>query len=129
MDLTAGLQPERRARVEARLRTNLMAWLTTVNRVASPAPSGPTGSAAPDHAADRAADPGRGAGVAHVGLRTDRGPPGPRVRTARGPGDCATAPAPFRPAAPPGSPGAARAPQCRDLWAAHRADAAAARPS
>src|SRR5262245_39053449 len=98
-------------------------------RVASPAPSGPTGSAAPDHAADRAADPGRGAGVAHVGLRTDRRPPGPRVRTARGPGDCATAPAPFRPAAPPGSPGAARAPQCRDLWAAHRADAAAARPS
>lgn len=31
MDLTADLTPERRARVEARLQTNLMAWLTTVN--------------------------------------------------------------------------------------------------
>jgi len=31
MGLTAGLSSERRARVEARLRTNLMAWLTTVN--------------------------------------------------------------------------------------------------
>jgi len=36
MDLTAGLQPERRARVEARLRTNLMAWLTTVNPAGRP---------------------------------------------------------------------------------------------
>ena len=31
MGLTADLPSERRARVEARLRTNLMAWLTTVN--------------------------------------------------------------------------------------------------
>ena len=36
MDLTAGLQLERRARVEARLRTNLMAWLTTVNQAGRP---------------------------------------------------------------------------------------------
>src|SRR5262249_563713 len=36
MDLTAGLQPERRARVESRLRTNLMAWLTTVNPAGRP---------------------------------------------------------------------------------------------
>ena len=36
MDLTAGLQLERRARVEARLRTNLMAWLTTVNPAGRP---------------------------------------------------------------------------------------------
>jgi PPOX class probable F420-dependent enzyme len=36
MDLTAGLQPERRARVEARLSTNLMAWLTTVNPAGRP---------------------------------------------------------------------------------------------
>lgn len=31
MELTAHLPAERRARVEARLQTNLMAWLTTVN--------------------------------------------------------------------------------------------------
>jgi len=36
MDLTAGLQPERRARVEVRLRTNLMAWLATVNPAGRP---------------------------------------------------------------------------------------------
>ena len=36
MDLTAGLQPERRARVEARLSTNLMARLTTVNPAGRP---------------------------------------------------------------------------------------------
>lgn len=36
MDMTAGLQPERRARVEARLSTNLMAWLTTVNPAGRP---------------------------------------------------------------------------------------------
>ena len=36
MDLTAGLQPERRARVGARLRTNLMAWLTTVSPAGKP---------------------------------------------------------------------------------------------
>jgi PPOX class probable F420-dependent enzyme len=36
MDLTARLQPERRARVEARLSTNLMAWLTTVNPAGRP---------------------------------------------------------------------------------------------
>src|SRR5262249_29040620 len=97
-------------------------------RVASPATSGTTGPAAPDDPAHGAADPGRGARVAHVGLRADRRPPGPRVRDARGPRDGAAAPAPVRPAAPPGSAGAARAPQCRDLWAADRADAAAARP-
>ena len=34
--MTAGLQPERRARVEARLSTNLMAWLTTVNPAGRP---------------------------------------------------------------------------------------------
>ena len=36
MDLTAGLPAERRARVEARLQTNLMAWLTTVNASGRP---------------------------------------------------------------------------------------------
>jgi PPOX class probable F420-dependent enzyme len=36
MDLTAGLPAERRARVEARLQTNLMAWLTTVNATGRP---------------------------------------------------------------------------------------------
>ena len=36
MDLTAGLQPERRARVETRLSTNLMAWLTTVSPAGRP---------------------------------------------------------------------------------------------
>ena len=34
--MTAGLQPERRARVEARLSTNLMAWLTTDNSAGRP---------------------------------------------------------------------------------------------
>ena len=96
--------------------------------IASPATSGPPGPAAPAHPAQGTADPGRGARVAHVGLRADRRPPGSRVRDARGPRNGAAAPAPVRPAAPAGSPGAARAPQCRDLWAAHRADAAAARP-
>jgi len=96
--------------------------------IASPATSDPPGPAAPAHPAQGTADPGRGARVAHVGLRADRRPPGSRVRDARGPRNSAAAPAPVRPAAPAGSPGAARAPQCRDLWAAHRADAAAARP-
>jgi PPOX class probable F420-dependent enzyme len=36
MNMTAGLHPERRARVEARLSTNLMAWLTTVNPAGRP---------------------------------------------------------------------------------------------
>ena len=36
MDLTADLPDERRARVETRLRTNLMAWLTTVNTSGRP---------------------------------------------------------------------------------------------
>ena len=36
MDLTVGLQPERCARVEVRLSTNLMAWLTTVNPAGRP---------------------------------------------------------------------------------------------
>jgi PPOX class probable F420-dependent enzyme len=31
MELTVGLAPERRTRVESRLTTNLMAWLTTVS--------------------------------------------------------------------------------------------------
>ena len=36
MELTAGLPPDRRDRVEARLQTNLMAWLTTVNASGRP---------------------------------------------------------------------------------------------
>jgi PPOX class probable F420-dependent enzyme len=36
MALTAQLSEERRARVEARLQTNLMAWLTTVNPAGRP---------------------------------------------------------------------------------------------
>ena len=36
MELTAGLDAERRARVEARLATNLMAWLTTVSPAGRP---------------------------------------------------------------------------------------------
>src|SRR5213593_4890406 len=96
--------------------------------LASASTSRAAGPAAPDRAARRAADPGRGAGVADVGLRAHRGPPGPRVRDPRGPGHGPADPATLGPAAPTGSPGTARAPQRRDLWAAHRADAAAARP-
>ena len=36
MDLTAGLPADRRARVETRLQTNLMAWLTTVSATGRP---------------------------------------------------------------------------------------------
>jgi PPOX class probable F420-dependent enzyme len=36
VELTAALPTERRAHVEARLRTNLMAWLTTVNAAGRP---------------------------------------------------------------------------------------------
>lgn len=36
MDLTAGLPADRRARVETRLQTNLMAWLSTVNATGRP---------------------------------------------------------------------------------------------
>jgi PPOX class probable F420-dependent enzyme len=36
MELTADLPDDRRARVETRLQTNLMAWLTTVNPAARP---------------------------------------------------------------------------------------------
>jgi PPOX class probable F420-dependent enzyme len=36
MEMTADLTTERRDRVEARLRTNLMAWLTTVNASGRP---------------------------------------------------------------------------------------------
>jgi PPOX class probable F420-dependent enzyme len=36
MDLTADLAPDRRERVETRLRTNLMAWLTTVSPAGRP---------------------------------------------------------------------------------------------
>jgi PPOX class probable F420-dependent enzyme len=36
MELTAHLQPDRRARVETRLQTNLMAWLTTVSPAGRP---------------------------------------------------------------------------------------------
>jgi PPOX class probable F420-dependent enzyme len=36
MELTAGLPADRRARVETRLHTNLMAWLTTVNASGRP---------------------------------------------------------------------------------------------
>lgn len=36
MHFTADLPPERRARVEARIQTNLMAWLTTVNPAGQP---------------------------------------------------------------------------------------------
>ena len=36
MRLTSGLEDERRLRVESRLRTNLMAWLTTVNPAGKP---------------------------------------------------------------------------------------------
>ncbi|MET0908542.1 MAG: TIGR03667 family PPOX class F420-dependent oxidoreductase [Ilumatobacteraceae bacterium] len=36
MELTAGLPADRRTRVEARLLTNLMAWLTTVNAAGRP---------------------------------------------------------------------------------------------
>ena len=36
MELTADLSDDRRARVEARLHTNLMAWLTTVNPAGRP---------------------------------------------------------------------------------------------
>ena len=36
MGLTADLPPERRARVDARLQTNLMAWLTTVSPAGRP---------------------------------------------------------------------------------------------
>src|SRR5262245_3078548 len=97
-------------------------------RIASPATSCPARSAAPAHAAHGTVDPRRGAGVAHVGVRADRRPPGPRIRDPRGPRDRATASPPLRPAAAAGAPGAARAPQCWDLWAAPRADATAARP-
>src|SRR6476619_2099532 len=36
MELTSTLDPDRRERVEMRLRTNLMAWLTTVNPAGRP---------------------------------------------------------------------------------------------
>lgn len=36
MELTAGLPDDRRTRVETRLQTNLMAWLTTVNTAGRP---------------------------------------------------------------------------------------------
>jgi PPOX class probable F420-dependent enzyme len=36
MELTDALSPDRRARVEIRLQTNLMAWLTTVNPAGRP---------------------------------------------------------------------------------------------
>jgi PPOX class probable F420-dependent enzyme len=36
MELTTGLPDDRRARVETRLQTNLMAWLTTVNAAGRP---------------------------------------------------------------------------------------------
>ena len=36
MELTAGLSDDRRERVESRLTTNLMAWLTTVNATGRP---------------------------------------------------------------------------------------------
>jgi PPOX class probable F420-dependent enzyme len=36
MELTAGLPADRRTRVETRLHTNLMAWLTTVNAAGRP---------------------------------------------------------------------------------------------
>ena len=36
MELTAGLSNDRRARVDTRLHTNLMAWLTTVNPAGRP---------------------------------------------------------------------------------------------
>jgi PPOX class probable F420-dependent enzyme len=36
LELTAGLPDDRRARVETRLQTNLMAWLTTVNTAGRP---------------------------------------------------------------------------------------------
>jgi PPOX class probable F420-dependent enzyme len=36
MDLTSGLEADRRRRVESRLHTNLMAWLTTVSPAAAP---------------------------------------------------------------------------------------------
>ena len=36
MELTDALPPDRRARVEIRLQTNLMAWLTTVNQAGRP---------------------------------------------------------------------------------------------
>jgi PPOX class probable F420-dependent enzyme len=36
MRLTSGLEADRRQRVESRLRTNLMAWLTTVNPAGKP---------------------------------------------------------------------------------------------
>src|SRR5262245_56337395 len=36
MELTAGLSAERRTRVESRLTTNLMAWLTTVSPTGRP---------------------------------------------------------------------------------------------
>src|SRR6476619_5850168 len=36
MELTSTLDPDRRERVEMRLRTNLMAWLTTVNPTGRP---------------------------------------------------------------------------------------------
>src|SRR6187431_2081495 len=36
MGLTADLPPDRRARVESRLQTNLMAWLTTVSPAGKP---------------------------------------------------------------------------------------------
>jgi PPOX class probable F420-dependent enzyme len=36
MNLTSALQPERRSRVETRLSTNLMAWLTTVSPAGRP---------------------------------------------------------------------------------------------
>src|SRR4051812_36326750 len=36
MELTSGLTPERRTRVESRLTTNLMAWLTTVSPAGRP---------------------------------------------------------------------------------------------
>jgi PPOX class probable F420-dependent enzyme len=36
MELTADLPSDRRARVETRLQTNLMAWLTTVNHAGRP---------------------------------------------------------------------------------------------
>jgi PPOX class probable F420-dependent enzyme len=36
MRITSGLEDDRRQRVESRLRTNLMAWLTTVNPAGKP---------------------------------------------------------------------------------------------
>src|SRR5215472_13489827 len=91
-----------------------------------PRPAGPTSAA---RAPRRAAAPGRGAGLADLGLWARRRSAGPRVQDSCSPGDRPTLPVTDGSAAPPGSPRPARAPQRGHLRAAHRTDPGGSSPA